>query len=56
MTWRRLKESEINDGGPALPTRMVLDYEEEEGTYRTFMESIPEGGKSIFYYGRTFGT
>ena len=39
-----------------LPARMVLDYNETEGTYRTFLETFKGNGERGFQYGRQFET
>ena len=56
MTWERLRESEIKDSGSMLPARMVLEYNETEGSYRTFLETFKNNGESGFQYGRFFET
>ncbi len=40
MTWKRLMESEIKDSGSMLPARMVLEHDDEKGTYWTYLESF----------------
>ena len=39
-----------------LPARMVLDYNDAEGTYRTFLETFTMSGETGFQYGRFFET
>ena len=56
MTWERLRESEIKDSGSMLPARMVLEYDQDKGTYRTFLETFKSNGESGFQYGRHFET
>ena len=56
MTWKRLRESEIKDSGHMSPARLVLDYDEAAGTYRTFLETFERDGMVGFQYGRLFGT
>jgi hypothetical protein len=52
--WKRLKEPKIKESGPMLPSRIVLDYRESDGTYRTFVEVLPKDGPPKFHYGRLF--
>ena len=39
-----------------LPARMVLDYDEDDGTWRTYLETINTDGAIGFQYGRHFET
>ena len=54
MTWQRLRESGIKDAGHMLPPRVVLEYDESEGTFRTFLETFKGNGQVGFQYGRLF--
>ena len=49
-------ESESKGTGSMLPARMVLDYNDAEGTYRTFLETFTMSGEAGFQYGRFFDT
>ena len=40
--------------GSMLPARMVLDYDEAQETYRTFLETFWSDGQVGFQYGRQF--
>ena len=54
--WKRLKESEFKEYGSMLPARVVLDFQESDGTYRTFLETRDRESKLRFQYGRFFAT
>ena len=56
MTWQRLRESVVKDADHMLPSRVVLDYDESEGTFRTFVETFRSDGQVGFQYGRQFET
>ena len=56
MTWKRLKESEIKGSRGMLPARVALDFDEESGTYWTYLESIATSGEAKLHYGRAFDT
>jgi hypothetical protein len=52
--WSRLKESDIKEYGGMLPARVVLEYNESDHPYRTFLETITKEGECGFQYGRYF--
>lgn len=37
-----------------LPARVVLDYNKEDGRYRTWLEVLPKEGEPQYFYGRFF--
>jgi hypothetical protein len=43
--WKRLKQSEVMDYGGELPARVVIEHDEEDHSYRTFLESVTPDGK-----------
>ena len=46
--WKRLKQSEVMDYGGELPARVVVEHDEEDHSYRTFLETVAADGKSGF--------
>ena len=56
MTWKRLMESEIKDSGSMLPARMVLEHDDEKGTYWTYLESFTTSGETKVHYRQDFAT
>ena len=54
MTWVRIQESKIKESGSMLPARVVLEYNNTEGNYRTFLETFKSNGEAGFQYGRFF--
>ncbi len=56
MTWERLRESEIKDSGSMLPTRAVLEYDQDKGIYWTYLESFTTCGVTKVHYRQDFRT
>ena len=52
----KLRESEIKDPGPMLPARVVLEYDEAEGIYWTYLESYISSGETKVHYRRDFSS
>ena len=46
--WKRLKQSEVIDYGGALPGRVVLEHDEADHSFRTFLETFTDDGKPGF--------
>jgi hypothetical protein len=44
--WKRLKQSEVMDYGGELPARVVLEHDEEDHAYRTFLEAVSADSKT----------
>ncbi len=49
-------ESEIKDSGSMLPARMVLEHDDEKGTYWTCLESFTASGGTTVHYRKDFAT
>ena len=56
MSKVRLRESEIKESGSRLPARMVLEYDQDTGTYWTYLESFTTSGEAKVHYRREFTT
>jgi hypothetical protein len=52
--WKRLKESKVMDCGGELPARVVLEHDEVDHSYRTFLETFTADGKPSFKAARYF--
>jgi hypothetical protein len=52
--WRRLNQSQVMDYGGELPARVVVEHDEEDHSYRTFLETVSADGKSGFKAARYF--
>jgi hypothetical protein len=52
--WTRLKESDIKEYGGMLPARVVLEHNEADQSYRTFLETITRDGEAHFQHGQYF--
>jgi hypothetical protein len=46
--WIRLKQSPVMDYGAELPARVVLEHDEEDHSYRTYLETVSVDGKLSF--------
>jgi hypothetical protein len=54
QNWKRLKESEVKDYGGMLPARVILEQNESDHSYRTFLETFSPAGEPGYKYGRFF--
>ena len=52
--WKRLKQSPVMDYGAELPARVVLEHDEADHSYRTFLESVAEDGEADIKAARYF--
>jgi hypothetical protein len=43
--WKRLKQSEVMDYGGELPARVVIEHDEEDHSYRIYLETVSADGK-----------
>jgi hypothetical protein len=43
--WKRLKQSQVMDYGGEAPARVVLEHDEADHSYRTFLETVTDDGK-----------
>jgi hypothetical protein len=53
--WKRLKQSRVLFYGGELPARVVIEHDEEDHSYRTYLETVSTDGKlglkaPRFYY------
>jgi hypothetical protein len=46
--WKRLKQSQVIDYGGELPARVVLEHDEADHSYRTFLETFTVDGNPGF--------
>jgi hypothetical protein len=42
--WKRLKQSQVMDYGGELPARVVTEHDEEDHSYRIFLETVSADG------------
>lgn len=54
MPWEWLQESEISDSKYVLPSRTVLAFNAEAGTYRAWVKSIAPTGETKIHHGLVF--
>jgi hypothetical protein len=54
QVWKRLKESEVKEYGGMLPARVVLEHNESDHSYRTYLETFSPAGEPGYMYGRYF--
>lgn len=54
MSWRRLKEAELKWFGGILPSKVVLEQDQDDHTFRTFLETFNGGGTPCMKAGRYF--
>ncbi len=54
MSWKRLNESEVKGYVGMLPARVVLEHDESDHSYRTYLETFNGGGAPNFQRGRYF--
>jgi hypothetical protein len=52
--WNRLRQSEVMDYGGELPARVVIDRDEDDHSYRTFVETVSPDGKPASSKGMRF--
>jgi hypothetical protein len=52
--WKRLKQSRVLFYGGELPARVVLEHDEADHSYRTFLETFSVDGKRGFKAARYF--
>jgi hypothetical protein len=52
--WKRLKQSRLIFYGDEQPARVVLEHDEEDHSYRTFLETISADGMPGFKAARYF--
>jgi hypothetical protein len=45
--WKRLRQSEVMDYGGELPARVVLEHDEADHSYRTFLETVSAEGRLV---------
>jgi hypothetical protein len=43
--WKKIMQSPVMDYGAELPTRLVLEHDEADHSYRTFLETVAADGK-----------
>jgi hypothetical protein len=43
--WKRLKQSEVMDYGGELPARVIIEHDEADHSYRTFLETVSADGR-----------
>jgi hypothetical protein len=43
--WKRLKQSRLMFYGDELPARVVVEHDEADHSYRTFVETVSADGK-----------
>jgi hypothetical protein len=46
--WKRLKLSDLMDYGGEVPARVVLEHDQSDHAYRTYMETVTPDGKPGF--------
>ena len=46
--WKRLKQSRLIFYGDELPARVVIEHDEADHSYRTFLETVSADGKPGF--------
>jgi hypothetical protein len=46
--WKRLKQSQVMDYGGEPPARVVPEHDEEDYSYRIFLEPVTDDGKLSF--------
>jgi hypothetical protein len=44
--WKRVRQSEVMDYGAELPARVVLEHDEADHSYRTFLKTVSADGKT----------
>jgi hypothetical protein len=54
QAWERLRESAVKEYGEMLPARVVMEHNESDHSYRTYMETFSPAGEPGFMYGRYF--
>ena len=52
--WKRLKQSQVIDYGAELPARVILEHDEADHSYRTFLETFTADGKPGFKAARYY--
>jgi hypothetical protein len=43
--WKRLRQSEVMDYGGELPARVVIEHDEADHSYSTYLETVTPDGK-----------
>lgn len=52
--WKRVKESAIKEHKGMQPVRVVLEHDEADHSYRTYLETFSPAGEPCNKYGRYF--